>query len=497
MLRGIGVLALWSNRHDPGFLARPPRFSLRMVDDHSGGVMRQLLVIDDDIVCCRLMTAIFEPAGFAVAVAHDGKAGLDALATELPDVVALDIDLPGASGLEVLAQIRASYPSLPVVMLTAHHEVKLAVRAMQLGAVDYLTKPVDDDEVVLVFRRAIEASDTRRELRDLRDKVQGGVLATQMGSSAAIAEIIEQVNTVAGSEFTVLVLGETGTGKELIAQAVHASSERAAKPFIAIDCGAIPETLLESELFGHEKGAFSGADRKKQGQFQLAEGGTIFLDEIGNMPLPLQMKLLRALESRQVQPVGGVTTTRMDVRFVAATNLDLQQRAATGQFRADLFFRIAQYTITLPALRERTADIPYLARRFVAEASVELRRPVHDLSKEALAILCRHRWLGNVRELRNVVRQAVLHTTDGIVDADVIRRLIGEPLAVGSQVVTGDRSLKEIADEAAHEAERTAIRNALRAAGGNKTQTARALKTDYKTLHVKMKQLGIEARDPD
>jgi two-component system nitrogen regulation response regulator GlnG len=319
-----------------------------------------------------------------------------------------------------------------------------------------------------------------------------------MGPSPQIREVIAQVGTVATSTFTVLVLGETGTGKELVAQAIHRQSDRRKKPFIALDCGAIPEHLLESELFGHEKGAFTGADRRKAGRFQVAEGGTCFLDEIGNLPLTLQAKLLRALESKQVQPVGAERASPIDIRFVAATNNDLQTKVSDGTFRADLYFRLAQYTIALPPLRQRPEDIAHLARRFVAEASFELRRPVQELLPEALDLLQRHDWPGNVRELRNVIRRAVLQT-EGLVISPVDLRAslsaVTTESPAAAPAATAGRPLRDIAEEAARAAERAAILDTLRTTKGNKSQAARALQTDYKTLHVKMKHLGIRARD--
>jgi two-component system nitrogen regulation response regulator GlnG len=318
-----------------------------------------------------------------------------------------------------------------------------------------------------------------------------------MGGSAQVQAIVEHVRTVAGSPFSVLILGETGTGKEVVAQAIHRGSDRRARPFIAIDCGAIPETLLESELFGHERGAFTGADRKKLGHFQLAEGGTLFLDEVGNLPIALQAKLLRVLESRQLQSVGSARATQMDVRFLAATNQSLQELVTRGTFRADLYFRLAQYTITLPLLRERPDDIPYLAQRFLEEASVELRRPVGQIPPDVARLLQRYPWPGNVRELRNVIRRAVLESRDLVVHMHVVQRLLGESSAPASlRPPSGaSRSLREIAAEAARSAEHQAISAALRAAGGNKAQAARVLQTDYKTLHTKMAQLGVRARD--
>jgi len=460
----------------------------------------KLLVIDDDEINCRLVRATFEAEGFQVLMAHDGPAGLLQASTERPDVVLLDVRMPGVDGLQVLERLTATTPSLPIVMLTASREVKTAVRAMQLGAYDYLTKPIDHDEILVVVRRALEMRALRLEVEDLRTRVgkdEADSLKSQMGPSAQIREVVNQVGIVAASNFTVLILGETGTGKELVAQAIHRQSERRRKPFIALDCGAIPETLLESELFGHEKGSFTGADRRKPGQFQLADGGTCFLDEIGNLPLNLQAKLLRVLEAKQVQAVGAERASPMDIRFVAATNHDLQVRAAEGSFRPDLYFRLAQYTIPLPPLRERREDIEYLTRRFLEEASVELRRPVQELVPAALDLLRQYDWPGNVRELRNVVRQAVLQTTGLVIGAVQLRTVLKDtstiaPIQHGKP--TG-KTLKEIAEHAAHIAERQAICDTLRATKGNKSQAARALHTDYKTLHLKARYLGIRAQD--
>jgi DNA-binding NtrC family response regulator len=457
-----------------------------------------LLIIDDDEANCRLIKAIFAKEGMVVVAEHDGQAGMARARAEPPDVLLLDLRLPGLDGLEVLARLKQELPALPVVMLTAHQDVKAAVRATQLGAFDYLTKPFDLEELVLVIRRALETRALQLEVEDLRRQLgAGGGLAAQMGPGPQVRALVEQVRAVAGTSYTVLVVGETGTGKELVAQAIHRESDRRARPFVAVDCGAIPEQLLESELFGHEKGAFTGAERKKAGRFHLAQGGTVFLDEVGNLPLNLQAKLLRVLESRQVQAVGADREALLDVRFVAATNDDLQARVAAAQFRADLYFRLAQYTIALPALRDRAVDLPSLAHRFLAEASVELRRPVQQIVPEALQVLEAHPWPGNVRELRNVIRQAVLTTKDLLIGREVVRAILGKPGArprVEAATQPG-RSLREVAAEAAEGAERRAIGEALRSSHGNKTRAARALDTDYKTLHLKMKRFGLRGRD--
>jgi transcriptional regulator with GAF, ATPase, and Fis domain len=318
-----------------------------------------------------------------------------------------------------------------------------------------------------------------------------------MGSSDQVKRVIEQVGIVAASNFTALVSGETGTGKELVAHAIHQLSDRRRRPFVALDCGAIPEPLLESELFGHEKGAFTGAERRTEGRFRLAEGGTCFLDEVGNLAMNLQAKLLRVLESGQVQPVGADRTRPMNVRFVSATNHDLQERVSQGLFRPDLYFRLAQYAIRLPPLRERAEDIAYLTERFLEEASIELRRPMQAIGPDALDLLRRHSWPGNVRELRNVVRQVVLQAKGLVIHSEAVRWALGEaeraaPVAAAAR--TG-RSLREVAVHAAGLAEHQAICDTLRATLGNKSLAAKALQTNYKTLHLKMKHLGIRAHD--
>jgi DNA-binding NtrC family response regulator len=463
------------------------------------GMRRKVLVVDDDEMSCKLVKMIFEGEGLDVIVAHEGRSGLDRVIADAPDVVLLDLEMPGMGGAATLEQLKISSPELPIIMVTAHRELEHAISALKHGAFDYLTKPIDHDTLIAVVHRALETSALRTEVRKLRQRV-AGQLGEQMGPGPQISEVIEQVKTVARSSLTVLLLGETGTGKDLVAQALHRESDRRSKPFVAVDCGAIPEALLESELFGHEKGAFSGAERRKEGMFQLAEGGTFFLDEVGNLSFALQAKLLRVLESRQVQAVGATRATDMDVRFVAATNLDLQRRVGQGQFRSDLYFRLAQYTISLPGLRERPIDIPHLAQRFLEEARVELKRPVQQLADDAVALLQEQRWPGNVRELRNVVRQAVLRAKELVIERATVQALLGiagdpQIVQVTAHAPIEGRSLKEIAEAAAADAERHAIRETLRATAGNKAEAARRLRTDYKTLHLKMKSLGIDAQD--
>jgi DNA-binding NtrC family response regulator len=343
----------------------------------------------------------------------------------------------------------------------------------------------------------VERNQLRSRIDELKRQGQGSSLSERMGGSPAIAQVIRQVGQVAESSFTVLVQGETGTGKELVARAIHQQSPRRQAPFVAVDCGAIPETLVESELFGHERGAFTGAQTKREGHFQLAKGGTLFLDEIGNIPVATQAKLLRALEQREVQPLGSTRPVAVDVRIIAATNAELEEGVKSGRFRADLFYRLGEFTMTLPPLRTRREDIDHLAQRFLDEVSMELRRPVRRIAEEAMQALLRHDWPGNVRELKNVIRKAALVATDEVTVEHLPTLTAGAPAAAGAapQHAGDDLSLREVAELAAVQAERELIRHALQATKGNKSQAARLLRTDYTTLHAKMKRYSISARD--
>jgi DNA-binding NtrC family response regulator len=457
---------------------------------------RRLLSVDDDPMQGRILTALFrDTPGLGVTVVHDGTTALQEVATNPPDIVVLDLGLPGISGLEVLQRIKVINPELPVVVLTGFTDVRMAVQAIQLGAYQFLTKPVNTDELTVIVQRALERSELLQQIESLRRKVGGGsALGSLLGGSVGMQSVVRRIRQVAASNFTVLIQGETGVGKELVARALHEESGRQGRPLVPIDCGAIPENLLESELFGHEKGAFSSADRRKEGLFVIAEGGTLFLDEIGNLPPGIQAKLLRVLQERKVLAVGSTTPRNLDVRFIAATNAPLESAVKEGRFRQDLYYRLTEFTIQVPPLRERTDDILVLARRFREEASLELCRPVAGISEDAARLLRAHSWPGNVRELRNVIRQAVLVAPDSVIEADQLQSL----LAAGDAPVetsTIGTSLKEIADAAVAEAEKRAIAETLQKTNGNKSQAARILRVDYKTLHLKVKRYGLGGGD--
>ena len=458
------------------------------------GKAPRVLVVDDDPMNRKLLTAVFEGESFEVASADDGASGVALAEKEPPDVVFLDVRMPGMSGIDALRRLRLTLPRIPVVMLTSHAEVNDAVEAIRLGAYDFLVRPLHNDHLVVVARRALEKGRLEDEVRALRQRVSAaGDLVRLMGPSATVRALVKQVEGVASSPLTVLIQGDTGTGKELVARAIHHQSDRGQGPFVPIDCGAIPESMVESELFGHEKGAFAGAERRL-GHISSAEHGTLFLDEVGNLSSTVQIKLLRVLEEKRVQPVGSSKPVPIDVRFIAATNGELKSESEKGSFRQDLYYRLAEFTLQLPPLRDRSDDIVPLAQRFLEEAASELHRPVALFSETAQSLLRTHAWPGNVRELRNVVRQAVLQARSVTVEADDVRRLLGSPGMVGiapSPLPPG--SLRQIATRAAAEAEKQAIIAALRVAHANKSEAARLLKTDFKTLHLKMKRYGLTA----
>jgi len=465
--------------------------------------MLKVLIVDDEAGIRDTVAGLLAAEGLETIEAQDGEAALDLIERAAPDVVILDLGIPKLPGMEVLRRARGIAPDLSIIMLTGVDDVRTAVEAMQLGATDYLTKPFVPLDLTLRVRRALERRALLDEIHTLKSEItHGRSLAALMGTSRSIQGLIHRVQQVAGSDFTVLIQGETGTGKELVARAIHHQSGRRDKPFIAIDCGAIPDTLIESELFGYEKGAFTGAERRKEGHFQLADGGTLFLDEVANLPPPVQSKLLRALQERTVWPLGARTAVGVDVRIIAACNVALEAETRTGPFRPDLYYRLSEFPITLPPLRERRDDIAPLAARFLEEASVELKRPARGLAPDAVRALLAHAWPGNVRELRNVVRRAVLVsrgvvTADdlGVLGQDAARRSgDGDAAPVVSGVEPDVTTLKAAGNQGAAEAEQRAIRTALAAAHGNKSEAARLLKTDFKTLHVKMKRFGISAR---
>jgi DNA-binding NtrC family response regulator len=449
-----------------------------------------LIVDDDPALLGALPEALrIRMSDVTVDTADSAATALDRIAVRDYDAIVTDIKMPGMDGFALLSEIRARRPDTPTLMITGHGEHALAVGALRGGAYDFIQKPIDRDYFVTSLRRAIDMGELRR-----RAKEQQLPLRWLMGPSRQMENVVHQIKQVADSPLTILVEGETGTGKELVARAIHLLSGRRKKRFVAVDCGAIPDTLIESELFGYEKGAFTGAHQRKEGQFPLANGGTVFLDEIVNLPLPTQSKLLRALQERQVQPLGGKQPVQVDVRIIAASNLRLEQEVRTGRFRQDVYYRLNEFVIALPPLRERD-DVLHLANDFLAEASIEFGRPCREISAAAAESLLHYSWPGNVRELRNVIRRAILVASD-VIEPEHLSFLPADvPSATASrdEAAPTGASLKEIADAAVADAEQHAIRRVLQGTKGNKSEAARLLRTDYKTLHLKMKQYGIPA----
>jgi DNA-binding NtrC family response regulator len=455
------------------------------------------LVVDDEESVRASVRAILEET-CDVLEAANGAQALDVMKSREIDLVMLDQRMPGEPGIDVLPRIKAADPSTIVVIATAVRELRTAVEALKRGAYDYLTKPFDVDDILMLAQRAFEKRALEREVLYLRSALAGapsdagglaGAFEGMVGRHPEMVRIYQLIVQIASTPTTVLITGESGTGKELVARAIHARSGRASHPFVAINVAAIPDALIESELFGHEKGAFTGAIAKKLGRFELAHGGTIFLDEIGSLRLDLQTKLLRALQEREIERVGGSRAIGVDVRIIAASNADLRQAVTAGRFREDLFYRLHVVPIAVPPLRHRRDDVAPLARHFLAKYARQFGKAVTDLSAGALEALERYHWPGNVRELENIVARSVALTTEGVVQLDQI------PLdvALAPAESTGEDQLN--LREARQEVERLLILRALDRAQGNQTVAARLLGMHRNTLLVKLAQLGLRATD--
>ena len=458
----------------------------------------RILIVDDDKDICAMLSQLVMREGLKPTSFNEGEPALEMIRSLAPDVVLLDIQMPGMDGLEVLENIRELDPDIPVIMITAYSNLRGAVGAIKAGAHDYLSKPFENNEVIRVVHRALKERALKRQLSTLTSHLRkDSPLREIMGPSDAVDRLIGMVDRVSKTDFTVIILGETGSGKEVVARAIHNTSLRSKMPFVPVDCGAIPETLLESELFGHEKGAFTGAHEKRIGKIVSANGGTLFLDEISNLPLASQAKLLRVLQEKTVHPIGAAKSQKIDVRFLTASNEDLYHLSESGGFRKDLFFRLDEFDLKVPPLRERVEDILYLARRFLDITNAELDKNVQGFSGQAHEMLVGHDWPGNVRELRSVIRQAVLMADDLITvqHLNVGQRSQGAYLSVSAEITslaTEGMSLKDIVKKNSRTVEREVLNRMLKHTGGNKAKAARMLKIDYKTIHTKIKQLGIE-----
>ncbi len=447
-----------------------------------------VLVIDDEPAHRLMVRVVLGDAGFRVLEADNGATGLNILRIKSVDVVLLDMRMPGMSGLEVLQRLREGGTFPPVIMLTAFGNVGSAVEAMKTGAFDYLSKPADNDELLAVVQKAAEHASLRRENRELKKQI-GRMRETRIiGDSPDMRAVVELIEQVGPSEANVLILGESGTGKELVAQMLHEHSHRKNGPLVKVNCAALPENLLESELFGYVKGAFTGAAQDKPGRFQLAEGGTLFLDEIGELPLTLQAKILRALQERVVEPLGGIAPVRVDVRFIAATNRRLPDMIEKGTFREDLYYRLNVLEIRIPPLRERLEDIPLLADYLLRKLGQKNSKPLRSVSREFLDALMRHEWKGNVRELENVLERSLILCRDDILD---VRDLPDHLRAPAESAASSSSALKESPLEAA---ERNALEDTLRKCGGHRERTAKALGISRRTLQYRLKKYGLTTR---
>ncbi len=457
--------------------------------------MPDLLIVEDKSSLRTVLRKTLEAADYTVEEAADGEQALSLLARRRYLAVLCDLKLPGADGFGVLQAALEADPAVPVILMTAYGTIEDAVRAMKEGAYDFLAKPVDTDHLLLLVERSLAQRRLFVENLVLREQYAERVgLPRILGDSPAIREASEQLQKVAGTDATVLLLGESGTGKELFARAIHQLSPRSGGPFVALNCAAIPENLLENELFGHEKGAYTGADRQRLGKLEMASGGTLFLDEIGEMPPGMQGKILRVLQERTFERVGGNVTLEAEVRLVAATNRDLEDATGRGEFREDLYFRLSVFPLTVPPLRHRRDDIPLLARYFLERYAREIHRPVRELHPDSLARLQDYAWPGNVRELQNCIERAVILCDGELLQPEHLhlrKRAASGALTV-EEIASQGGSLAGVAARAAGEAERFRIRHALREAGGNKARAAKLLEVSTRTLSSRLKELGLE-----
>ncbi len=466
--------------------------------DQNGAEGARVLIVDDEKDFCDILFRVVKRAGFTALVAHDGETTLEMIKLGLPEVVLLDVRMPGMDGIEVLKRARKIDSRLPVIMITAYSGVHDAVEAIKKGAYDYLPKPLDNNALIEKIRSAISE---RRILSgnspQKETSLTTGRLKKLMGPSASVDRLVSEINLVSGSNFSVVIQGETGSGKELVAEAIHRFSQRSDKLMVPVDCGAIPETLFESEVFGHEKGSFTGAISSRMGKFEMAQGGTLFLDEITNMPLSCQAKLLRAIQEKTFYRVGGRQCINMDVRLIIATNKELNTEVALERFSRDLFYRLSEFTVVIPPLRERKEDIVYLAQRFLSETNEELNKDVKGFSDSGLELIRNYPWPGNVRQLKSAIRRAVLQSQHWVGPENLVLGSMPEAPPIDfsvskEEVAWNGLSLREIVQKTTAEVESRILVKVLRKTGGNKAKAARLLQIDYKTIHSKIKQYGIK-----
>ncbi len=455
--------------------------------------METILVIEDKESMARMLKDTLESEGYKVISAGTATEGIRCLKEDKIDLVITDLKLPEKDGLEILRISKEENQLRPVIVMTAFGSIETAVTAMKEGAFDFITKPFDIDHLLMLVKRALEAQRLLTENILLKEEFAPKLKFPRIiGKSAGITTVAQMVQKVAPTKTTVLLIGESGTGKELFARAIHNLSKRLKYPFVPINCAAIPKDLLESELFGHEKGSFTGAESKKIGKFELADKGTIFLDEVGDMDFTLQSKLLRAIEESEIERVGGIRPIKVDVRIIAASNKDLEKAVEERTFREDLFYRLNVFPIRIPPLRERKEDIPLLVEYFINKYCREIKTPLKNISKEALDVLMNYHWKGNVRELENTIERAVILCDGDTITPEhiIISKQFG-PESLKSLLM--GETLEDVAKRAQRIAETQRIVEVLKETKGNKTKAAEILRISYKTLFTKIKEYGIES----
>jgi len=450
-----------------------------------------ILVVDDDPGHRTTLKTVLKSWNHRVSEADDGQAAVSIVKDCPCDLILMDVRMAVMNGIEALKQIKVYNPSIPVIIMTAYSSVESAVEAMKAGAYDYLTKPLDFDELKLTIERAMEHTQLKDENRDLKAQLRNRAEARQIiGTSRPMKQLLEMVATVAPSEATVLITGESGTGKELIARAIHANSGRSRAPMVMVNCAALTESLLESELFGHEKGAFTGAERRREGRFVRADKGTLFLDEVGEMSMAMQVKLLRVLQEGEIQRVGGEAPIYVDVRIIAATNIDLRAMAENGKFREDLFYRLNVVHLHVPSLKERVDDIPVLAQHFLNYYAERNRKKIKGFNPQAMDRLLKYPWPGNVRELANSVERAVILSPGDYISEKDLPLSIMRP---GVDAIDTQRAGKfEGFAGSLDEIEKAAIEKVLAKTDGNKSEAARLLGINRRTLYNKLYKYGLE-----
>jgi len=450
-----------------------------------------ILVVDDDPSHLTALKTIIKSWGYSVSLADDGSQAIENVKERPFDLILMDVRMAQMSGIEALKKIKDYNPAIPILIMTAYSSVDSAVEALKAGAYDYLTKPLDFEVLKLTLERALEHTGLKEENKYLKNKLSADYdLKNIIGKSKAMKELIDLLAMVAPSEATVLIAGESGTGKELIAKSIHHNSNRKNHPMVIVNCAALTETLLESELFGHEKGAFTGADKRREGRFKQADKGTIFLDEIGETSATMQAKLLRVIQEREIQRVGGEETLNVDVRILAATNRNLAEDVKEGRFREDLFYRLNVVTLDVPPLSDRQEDIPLLAQHFLEKYAEKNRKSVKGFSPLVMDMLVKYGWPGNVRELENTIERAVILLTGEIITEKDLPSNIIEPYSEKSDWIEKPRL--DVANRPLEDIEKEAILATLEVTGGNKSETARRLKINRKTLHKKLKYYGVD-----